>query len=342
MSLLKKEEPNPLGVVDSEILCLFPSLDFNRPNVHANSKERMKSLLAVLSITAKKGSITKYDLTNWKSQDNNGFRFGGQTAQDVITELEDLKLLRTIEKTSEKNRPKKERVLTAKGVLACLAMPEFQQTSILSKILKSTYLKDSELGLLLKIYNDGFVRRSMEIDRKKISTLSVLTREFGCRGYNLELKTETAIINDLRASEENGFIEDTKFSLADVTSVLFDFVNANDEDSQQDKRELIELLNNSLSDEHQSVSMEERVKTAQQMGKFFQGLLNFFGPEFLSWFVEQKRRYSKADIHGLTKEAQKKLVAWGVDETMDFGDRSEYVARAVREVAVEQLQKMNV
>ena len=87
--------------------------------------------------------------------------------------------------------------MTAKGVIACMSMPEFQKTEKLRKILSGPNLKDSKLAALLKIYNDGYVRRQMDINRKEFSALGVLIREFGSRGFNLELKNEDAIMKDL-------------------------------------------------------------------------------------------------------------------------------------------------
>src|SRR3972149_8675042 len=93
-----KEKSNTSHSVDREILRLFPSLDFNRANVHANSKERMKTLLAVLARVAEEGCVTKYDLT--KGSSSNGFpRMGGQTAQDVLQELEELGVFNVLRTT---------------------------------------------------------------------------------------------------------------------------------------------------------------------------------------------------------------------------------------------------
>ena len=75
--------------------------------------------------------------------------------------------------------------MTAKSVIACMSMPEFQKTEKLRKILSSPNLKDSKLAALLKIYNDSYVRKQMDINRKEFSALSVLIREFSSRGSTL-------------------------------------------------------------------------------------------------------------------------------------------------------------
>jgi uncharacterized protein YehS (DUF1456 family) len=224
---------------------LFPSLDFNRANVHANSKERMKTLLAVLARVAEKGCVTKYDLTKGSHLD--GFpRMGGQTAQDVLQELEKLGLLKPVRTTNEKGTLKIEKVLTANGVIACLTMPFFQKTGKIRKIVDNPIFKGDKLAVLLRIYNECYVRRRIDADRNEFSALVALIREFGSRGFNLELKTEETIMNDLQETEEDGFNELMNLSIADFAEGFSLFMNDPDEDSQQMKQELTLLLNYSL------------------------------------------------------------------------------------------------
>ena len=324
--------------IDRDILHLFPSLDFTRANVYANSKERMKTLLKVLMRVAELGTVTKYDLT--KRTPSNGFpRMGGQTAQDVLHELEDLSLLKAIKTTNEKGTLKIERVLTAKGILACLAITGFQKTRKLAKILENPNLKESELAALLKIYNDGYVRRDMDIDRKEFSALSVFVREFGARGFNLELKTEDAILNDLRKTEDEGFNDLMRMSIAEFAGGFMRFMSSTDEESQQEKRDLIFLLNESLKNaQTKTIDLEQGIK-------FVQGIVNIPTPEFIAWRVAQKRKSINVDWDKAYKElfadVDKKLSEWKVDDITDIGERSEYLSKALQEVAFEQLRKMN-
>lgn len=337
----QKEKAQSSLKTDSQILCLFPSLDYNRTNVHANSKDRMRNLLAVLSLVAERGSVTKYELTNWKSCDNNGFpRLGGQTAQDILVELEELEMLRSLKTTNKKGVPKIERVLTAKGILACLAMPEFQKTEKLAKILHGPNLKESKLATQLRIYNEGYVRRYMDINRKEHSALAVLLREFGEKGFNLELKTQEAIMKDLRKTEDEGFGDMTKLSLADWAGVLMDFISSTDEESQKEKKDLIFLLNSSLNKKPQSEKID-----AQQGTKFMQGLMNIASPEFLAWRLAHKRKSVNVDwdtlYKGFMADVDKKLDEWKVNTVKDIGQRCDYISKAMQEVAFDHLQKMD-
>lgn len=330
-----KEKSNTSHSVDREILRLFPSLDFNRANVHANSKERMKTLLAVLARVAEEGCVTKYDLT--KGSSSNGFpRMGGQTAQDVLQELEELGLLKALRTTNEKGTLKIEKVLTAKGVMACLAMPKFQKAGKLGKILDNPNLKGDKLAVLLKIYNEGYVRRRIDTDRTEFSALVTLIREFGSRGFNLELKTEETIMNDLQETEENGFNELMKLSIADFAEGFTLFMNEPDEESQQMRQELTLLLNYSLKTKSPK-PRENTKQEAEQSRRFVQSLMNMASPVSIAWIKNHRGKFTHND---LIEAVDKKLAEWKIDDIHELGQRAEYVTKAVQQVMFEQLQKM--
>ncbi|MEM2968652.1 MAG: hypothetical protein QXJ76_05010 [Candidatus Bathyarchaeia archaeon] len=320
--------------VDEEILCLFPSLDFNRTNVHANSKERMKTLLAVLARVAEKGCVTKYDLT--KGSGDRFPRIGGQTAHDVLQELEELGLLKSVRTTNEKGTLKIEKVLTAKGVIACLTMPEFQKTGKLRKILDNPSFKGNKLAVLLKIYNEGYVRRRIDADRNEFSAFVTLIKELGSRGFNLELKTEETIMNDLQETEETGFNELMKLGITDFAEGFSLFMNEPDEEGQQMKQELTLLLNYSLKAKSPQPRVNAEQKTEQRR-RFVQSLMNMASPVSVAWLKSHRDKFAHDD---LIKAVDRKLAEWKIDDIQDFEQRADYVAKAVQQVMFEQLQKM--
>jgi hypothetical protein len=203
---MTKQPPKqkPFLTVDKTILCLFPSLDFNRVNVHANSKKKMNTMLKILDTVAKHGSITSYDLTQRTKKENDKVvfpRMGGDTADKALQELEELELLKSYETTSSRRTPKFPKVLTAKGVIACLSLPEFQKTKELEKILQRPTLKDSELVTLMRIYTDEnpLVKAQFkDIVQKGQSLLVVLIKMLAERKINVELKTQEELLHDLK------------------------------------------------------------------------------------------------------------------------------------------------
>lgn len=261
--------------VDETILCLFPSLDFNRVNVHANSKKKMNTMLKILDCVAKCGVITHYDLTkNIKDKDTKTVfpRMGGQTSQKALQELREIDLLETQETTSSKKSRKIPHFLTAKGVLVCLSIPEFQKTEKLDKILQSPTLKESKLATLLKIYNQGYIRKNLFKDagKKEHSDLVALLREFGERGFNLELKNQEVILNDLRENEYKMFDDMLKFRLSDgigffvdfFTEFIKGFISPPNEETKRLKEQLITLYHAMANDKNPSTDLPENVTLA--------------------------------------------------------------------------------
>ena len=201
---------------DNAILTLFPSLDFNRTNVHGQKKKGMKTLLNVLEKAGTEGYVTKYMLTNWKASP----RLGGQTAQNALEELELLKLLNVTPTISEKYTPRKDRILTAKGIIACMALPQFQQTDDLNSILGRQAYDGNELASTIKLYNETFVRGT-NLDQFSISPAIIIVKKLAEKGFNLELMTEENIANELRRSEEKMFLESLKI---DAFDFFWDFL----------------------------------------------------------------------------------------------------------------------
>ena len=183
--------------IDKEILSLFPSLDYNRANIPSNSKGKIKSFLKVLE-AASKGYITKYSL------EKDGF--SSQSAMDALKALERLGLLKTKESTNEKGTIKKERTLTAKGLIACMALPIFQSKEQLQILLESNDSKDNKLASLLKLYNQGYAVGAID-ETKSSSSAVALVRELAKQGFNLEIKSEESIAENLQAIEEKSRVD---------------------------------------------------------------------------------------------------------------------------------------
>ena len=144
----KKSGQHPkelISNVDNEIISLFPSLDFNRPNVHAQKSKGMITFLRILD-KATNGAVTKYSLPNWKAEP----RFGGQVAQNALLKLEELKLLKSEKATSEKGTIRKDFSLTPKGLIACLCFSNIQQKSRLAEMLIQPKFKGNKLIIQVK------------------------------------------------------------------------------------------------------------------------------------------------------------------------------------------------
>lgn len=194
--------------VDRDILSLFPSLDFNRTKVHNQTKKRMKKYLIILKKAAEMEYVTKYILT----KEGASPRMGGQVAQKALEELEELGLLMSKQATSKKGTPRIDRILTPKGIIACMAINEFQKVDKLRQILKRPCYKGSKLALILEMYNAGLVRRE-GIEGSQTSPAVVIVKELAIvHRFNLDRKSEDDIAKDFRSIEEAGFFESLKIT----------------------------------------------------------------------------------------------------------------------------------
>lgn len=259
--------------VDKEILSLFPSLDFNRTNVHIQKKKRMKTYLVVLKKAAEIGYVTKYILTKWNASP----RIGGQAAQDTLEELEGLGLVKAKQATSKKGTTRIDRILTPKGIIACMVIPEFQKAEQLKQILERQYYKGSKLASILKVFNEGFVRR-IGIDESQISRAVTIVKELTVHGFNLELKSEDSIAQDLRAIEEKGFIESLKITPFEAAGALLQSLE--DEDS----RFLLGRLVNKYSTKE-----PPDFEALEKISRVLNGIFLFMSsPEGIAWIKSNK------------------------------------------------------
>ena len=216
-------ERNMLKDFDKEILCLFPSLDFTKPNVHAQKKNYVETLLTVLQKAAENDYVTKYMLTKWDASP----RMGGQSAQNSLQELESIGLLRAKTSKSEKRTLRIDRILTGKGIIACMILPQFQKTNKLKTLLKKPILQDNELALSLKLYNETFVRGT-NLNQNEISPAVIVIKQLAKNGFNLELKPEENIVAEIRRSEEKMFLESLKIDAFDFFWDFFLFLSEQD------------------------------------------------------------------------------------------------------------------
>lgn len=295
-----------LGKVDLQILSLFPSLDFNRPNIHAQSKKGMKRSLFILKQTAETGYITKYMLTNERSQ----FRMGGQSAHDGLKSLVQIGLLHKDHSKTIKKTERNDHTLTSKGAIACLVFPEFQKKHKFGKILSSSKNKENELFFTLNLFNQTFVRgRKRKYPSQ--SPLTILIKEMVEQGFNLELKSEKRIVQDIRMIEENKFLGSLNVSQFDfVSSIMFD--SSNGEESNFET--LVKVMNENASNlkELRKIMKEnpnesEIIKRA--VDKQLKGLMLFFtSQEFYLW----KEKYSSdLTIQDLSQMVEEKISQMG-------------------------------
>lgn len=299
--------------VDREILSLFPSLNFNRLNVNKNAKKRMKRYLKVLKKTAENGSITKYTLTKWNASP----RLGGQSAQEALVELEELDLLKSERTTSKKGTLRINRSLTPKGIIACMALPEFQQIDQLNKILEKSYYKDSKLASTLRLYNNKFVRRT-NLTEYPISPATVIVKEVVIRGFNFELKSENSIAQELRNIEEAGFIESLKLNpFLIYSSFILSLEN-------EKFRHYLKYLINEVP------KRKLDFKTVHQIERTIQAMILFFtSPEVLASVSLIEK--SKLNPEKLIEIVDRQIIESKI-KFKDDVERFEYALKTIREI----------
>lgn len=297
--------------IDKKILSLFPSLDYNRANVPSNSKGKIKSFLKVLE-AASKGYVTKYSL------EKDGF--SSQSAMDALKALESLGLLKTKEATNEKGTIKKERTLTAKGVIACMALPIFQSKERLKTLLESNDFKDNKLASALRLYNQGYTIGA--IDEQKSSAV-ILVKELAKQGFNLEIKSENSIMENLQAIEETTRVELMKATPSEFAYALLS--SWNDAESRQDAKTLMEMFGEV---KHSNEEIEQIAMNVE----FW--LLIVSSPEFLTWLKSGK--FNRATVEACFAEVDKRVTE-SKSALKTEAEKTAYRWKVSREVIMERI-----
>lgn len=305
MDSIMKNRYIDVDKVDNQILSLFPSLDLCL-NVHKQTKKRMRTHLQILKIAAETGYVTNYMLTNEKASP----RFGGQVAHDSFKHLEKIGLLQSRETLSVKKRPRRDLILTPKGIIACMALPEFQQTSKLRLILERPYYKENVLASTLRIYNNEGVRRQYDV-KSPISPAIIIVKELASDsyGFNLERKSEDDISSDLRNIEEKGFLDSLKTSPFEFQRVLIEI--AQDDEMRNQLHNFMDEISKVKSDPE--LLHQVNIET----GKMVQSMISFFtSPAFRIWAKTKKKKSQTLDFRELREALGKRL------EKIDFKNLS--------------------
>ena len=252
--------------IDSEILSLYPSLDYKRNNVHGQSKKGMITLLKILYM-ATEGSVTKYGLTQWKAEP----RFGGQVAQNALKELAELGLLKAEKVKSEKGTPRKDYSLTSKGLLACLCFSNIQQKSKLAEMLKQPKFKDDKLAFVMYLFNETFVRG--EKTTEELSPVIVVLKKMAKKGFNFERKSENDIATDLRQTEQEMFLKSLKISMLDSSGSMILALSRHDKKTRDiffdSLKKTIEQLSNSVLSQEEKETVVIKAENHTRNMKLF-------------------------------------------------------------------------
>ena len=123
--------------------------------------------------------------------------------------------------------------------------------------------------MILKLYNNTFIR-GRNIDDSKISPAALVIKEVARQGFNLELKLEERIVQDIRRTEEKVFLESMKTTPFDlVSSLMFSFQN---DDNQNQLQKLLKLIDDKASELKE---ISEFLKNNQNKSEFMELMNNF-------------------------------------------------------------------
>lgn len=315
---------------DPAFLALFPSLNFNKPNVHAQTKKGMKTLLKVLDKAATAGYVTQYSLTEWKAEP----RLGGQVAQNALRTLEEIGLLRVQKGISKKGTHTKEYWLTPKAIIACISLSKYQKEESLTQLIKRTHCNESELGFTLRLYNNSLSNNPF-LGRKTtdISPLVTIIKKLNGKGLDLERKSDEDIVKDIRETAENSFLDTLRSTdpLEDMIGMAFAMQSPKMQEllalqSEKDKENMRELFAD------KATSLEVVKITSEIMRNM---LLFVNSPEFFEW----TKLYAGNNEKGQFAELQKTVVT-RLDKTkLDGIQKMMFYLKVLRAAMREQLMK---
>ncbi len=194
------------GVVQPSLLTLFPSLNYSRTDIHANTSLAMQTKLKVLFKAAEEGSITKYQLTKPTAEP----RLGGGSAENALRDLKKMQLLSVNQSTSATGSQRNDYYLTAKGFIVCLVFKKYQTSEIFSSLVKRLDFAENELAFTLLLYN--------RFSPKITDILEVLA----AKGLNFERLTNEELVLEIRKTADLIALQSNNNPLQFVAELLMD------------------------------------------------------------------------------------------------------------------------
>lgn len=296
---------------DPEILQLFPTLT-NRLQLGGNSREGLDSCMKIIKLAAKEGSVTQYRLIRNTREQKRLFK-GVASARDCLKELTNIGLLKIELKDGKRGRQKKECSLTAKGVIACLAFPEFQKTNCLQELLNNGRFHGDKLVALLRIYNEGYGQRTPFPQKFVVSPCVEIAKKLAFQeSLNLELATDEKIIQKLRTVVDDQF----KAALQKTPSLYEMMLLTQNTDFQKNLATMGETMKGLNQEEMQQV-----------LNQSIHSIIVLSSPELLAWTGRQQRK--QANIQQTLKGLQESVKAKIADSALPFESPQDFLDRSL-------------
>ncbi|MGD6851107.1 MAG: hypothetical protein ACQCN6_03505 [Candidatus Bathyarchaeia archaeon] len=284
-------EKTPLKV-DSKIIRLFPNLDFTKADLDSKTVGIRRKYLFVLAKAANDGFVTDYNLKK--------AGLSSQTAINVLKSLIGwgfLKIRITVGKTK---RERKEAILTAKGVIACIVISKFQSREKVELLLNGYGCKGSNLAALLKIYNAGYIRgRGTFPYVSESSAIVTLLRDAAADYLVFEQMPDAVLIQSLRRIEAGDHIKPEKVNPFEMMHSLLQGLAENRDAETYFLKTLESYKAQDKTDLEDNKVMARVIETAINSG---------LSPEILAFSMTSKNRENEQDYRWLLKAAYKRLV----------------------------------
>ncbi len=320
--------------VDKEILSLFPSLDYET-ETSLKSKSQKEKRLNILRKTAEKIStsqdkkfITQYDLTNAKASP----RFGSGAANQALKLLDAKGLLTANHIKNEKGTDKILRTLTAKGIIACLALSEFQSVEKVRILLSNT--SKTKLSLLIKIYNEGYARgKTKNTTTPALSPLVSMVKQFHDKGRGLDLErtTEDAMADELQRLEENTFVESQKVDLFESagTVLSLSLLDHKTEGSEQFQT-FLKTLKGKYTPQEQAQVLEQGMRLTRSV------IFALTSPEIIAFIMTKTSKNTEEKVQAIIDDVRGKLHECALPSKNDL-ENFDYILKLVRDSVIKQL-----
>ena len=277
---------------DRQVLGLFPSINFYSSEVDKQRKKGMKTCLRVLCIAADEGCVNRYMLSM-------KYKIGGDSISRALKSLKRLKLLRAMPPTpTEKGGKRIDYVLTAKGVIACMSIPRFQQVQKLYSILLR--FEDNMVARTLILLN----WLSIPGDGTQTSVAMRHIRELTDQGVNLEQKSEDSIYRDLLTIDENRIAQRLD-PIAEGIKELSSYLTP--ESSRIFYEQFLSLI---------TLAKEDPEVFEITMGLVKEFFLFLLGPEFQAWFRTKSSREDMKRIYDKCKGMVLSEIGMEADEVL--------------------------
>lgn len=353
MSAAKKEPLKTGLTVDKQILALYTTFNFDmekNSKKKASIKKRLRVLKIIADQTAKKQfeNINQYYLTKKVHP-----AIGGGTANGILKDFVQSGILKTQVTKSKKKQTKFLNELTAKGVIACTALTDFQSPSRIKLLLDGTTLENQpfdKLASLLNIYNEGYVRCDNN-NGSNISPVVIVLHELTANGRRLDFEhmTDDAILKELQSFQENAFAASIK------TDIFQSFGSLYSKSMPDEAREKLLKFMGENKDKPESItlslSLTKVLIEAITSPEIFAFLLNHEGEldfssligatyqKLLDWKVYNR----KIEDFKSTNEIFVYMLMGRANTPDDFNgieQSARYMVKAVREVMLERMPKV--